>query len=91
MGKGPKDLQRRNKELQELIADLQRQTDLRETVSALVHEATQPLTAISSYVAACRRLVKTGEHEKVECALAQIADQTNRAWEIVQKVREVVK
>ena len=60
-------------------------------VSTLVHEVNQPLTAISNYVNACRRLVTTGNHEQVQAALERIADQTNRAREIVQRIRDFVK
>jgi C4-dicarboxylate-specific signal transduction histidine kinase len=73
------------------IIDLHQQTDLGQVVSALVHDASQPLTAISAYVAACRHLVERGEHEQIEGALKQIAEQTARAWQIIQKIREVAK
>ena len=53
----------RDERIQELQAELvhvQRLTELGQVVSTLVHEVNQPLTAISNYVNACRRLVTAG-------------------------------
>ncbi len=81
----------RIQELQAEVAHLQRLTELGQVVSTLVHEVNQPLTAISNYVNACRRFVTTGNHGQVQVALERIADQTNRAGEIVLRIRDFVK
>ena len=92
-----RDLTRRNardqriQELQSELAHVQRLNELGQVVSTLVHEVNQPLTAISNYVNACRRLVTTGDKERVQSALERIADQANRAREIVQRIRDFVK
>ena len=92
-----RDLTRRNardqriQELQSELAHVQRLNELGQVVSTLVHEVNQPLTAISNYVNACRRLVTTGDEERVQSALERIADQANRAREIVQRIRDFVK
>ena len=92
-----RDLTRRNareqriQELQSELAHVQRLNELGQVVSTLVHEVNQPLTAISNYVNACRRLVTTGDQERVQSALERIADQANRAREIVQRIREFVQ
>jgi PAS domain S-box-containing protein len=83
--------ERRIQELQTELAHVQRITELGQVVSALVHEVNQPLTAISNYVNASRRLFATGRTEQVQNALRQIATQTNRARQIVQRIREFVK
>ena len=45
-------------ELQAELAHVQRLNELGHVVSTLVHEVNQPLTAISNYVNACRRLIR---------------------------------
>jgi two-component system, LuxR family, sensor kinase FixL len=78
------------RELQAELAHVQRLTELGQVVSTLVHEVNQPITAISNYVNACRRLVTSGSQEQVQAALERIASQTNRAREIVHRIREFV-
>jgi two-component system sensor kinase FixL len=77
--------------LQAELAHVQRLTELGQVVSTLVHEVNQPLTAISNYVNACRRLITTGDQERVQSVLQRIADQTNRTREIVERIRDFVK
>ena len=67
---------------------MQRLTELGQVLSTLVHEVNQPLTAISNYVNACRRLVATGNLERIQGALQRVADQTDRARQIVLRIRE---
>ena len=92
-----RDLTRRNardqriQELQSELAHVQRLNELGQVVSTLVHEINQPLTAIGSYVNACRRLVTTGDRERIQSALERIADQTDRTRDIVQRIRDFVK
>ena len=81
----------RIEELQTELAHVQRLTELGQVVSTLVHEVNQPLTAISNYVNACRRLVTTGDGERIQAVLERIADQTNRTREVVQRIRDFVK
>ena len=81
----------RIQELQAELAHVQRLNELGQVVSTLVHEVNQPLTAISNYVNACRRLVTTGDRERVQAVLERIADQTDRTREIVQRIRDFVK
>ena len=79
-------LDRRIQELEEGLLHLQRLTELGQVVTALVHEISEPLTAITNYVAACRRLM-CGRDELVEGVLKQIAAQTDRACQLVGHVR----
>jgi two-component system, LuxR family, sensor kinase FixL len=83
--------ERRIQELQTELAHVQRLTELGQIVSALVHEVNQPLTAIGNYVSACRRLLTAEKPEQVQKALQQVARQTDRAFQIVQRIRDFVK
>ena len=78
-------------ELQAELAHVQRLNELGHVVSTLVHEFNQPLTAISNYVNACRRLIKTGDQERIQSILQRITDQTNRTRGIVERLRDFVK
>jgi two-component system sensor kinase FixL len=82
---------RRIRELQSELTHVQRLTELGQVVSALVHEVNQPLTAIGNYVGACRRLLTSGKQEQLQRALTRIGDQTDRARQIAQRIREFVK
>jgi two-component system sensor kinase FixL len=83
--------ERRIRELQTELAHVQRLSELGQVVSALVHEVNQPLTAIGNYVNASRRLLIAGNQEQLQGALKQIGDQTDRARQIVQRIRDFVK
>jgi two-component system, LuxR family, sensor kinase FixL len=78
-------------ELQAELVHVQRLNELGQVVSTLVHEVNQPLTAISNYVNACRRLIKTGDQERIQSVLQRITDQTNRTRGIVERLRDFVK
>lgn len=59
--------------------------------SALAHELNQPLTAISNYIAAARRLsIRTGsaDADLFEC-ISSAARETQRAGDIIRKLREM--
>jgi two-component system, LuxR family, sensor kinase FixL len=77
--------------LQTELAHVQRLTELGQVVSALVHEVNQPLTAIGNYINASLRLLASGKQEQLQGALKQIGDQTDRARQIVQRIREFVR
>jgi two-component system sensor kinase FixL len=81
----------RIQELQAELAHIQRLNELGQVVSTLVHEVSQPLTAISNYVNACRRLVETEDQERIQSILQRITDQTNRTRGIVERIRDFVK
>jgi PAS domain S-box-containing protein len=80
----------RMRELQAELVHVQRLTELGQGVSTLVYEVNQPISAISNYVNACRRLLTSGKQEQVQAALERVASQTNRAQEIVHRIREFV-
>jgi PAS domain S-box-containing protein len=83
--------ERRVRELQSELVHVQRLSELGQFVSALVHEVNQPLTAITNYVNACRRLAATGNLPAIVTALERLSDQTQRMRNVVQRIRDFVK
>jgi two-component system sensor kinase FixL len=82
--------ERRILELQAELTHVQRLTELGQVVTTLVHEVNQPITAIRNYLNACRRLAATGNLTGVQAALERMEDQTKRASEIIQRIRDFV-
>jgi PAS domain S-box-containing protein len=60
------------------------------SLSALIHDATEALTAIILYTGAGRRLATRPDHEKVSAVLERITEQSNRMIKTVQKMRRFV-
>jgi two-component system sensor histidine kinase DctS len=64
-----------------------------EMVAELAHELNQPLSAISSYAQACKRLLQgdgADQAEETSAALNQVSEQADRAAEIVRRLRRFV-
>ena len=80
----------RIRELQAELAHVQRVSELGQFVSALVHEVNQPLTAITNYLSASRRLLSSGNQQGLAEVLERIEGQTSRTREIVQRIRDFV-
>ena len=81
---------RRLSELQAELMHLSRLTELGQMVSALAHEVNQPLTAMTNYVNAARRLIAAGNQQGVSQAMQRIADEGDRARQIIRRVRDHV-
>jgi two-component system, LuxR family, sensor kinase FixL len=66
---------------------------LGEMVSGIAHEVNQPLTAISNYASACRRMVQAGTIDGVELAgtLEKIGAQAERAGQVIRGLRSLVR
>jgi len=79
------------REAQAELAHVQRLTELGQLVSALVHEVNQPLAAIGNYASAGRRLLGTGQTAGANVALQKITEQTERAHQIIQRLRGFVR
>lgn len=71
-----------------------RQYGFNDELSALVHELSEPLTAVANYLATARRVLGTDAGSE-DCGLAEILEkalaQTNRAGEIVHRVRHFLQ
>lgn len=83
--------ERRLSELQSELVHLSRLSELGQMASALAHEVNQPLTAISNYLSGVRRLLASGKQVAAEQALARIAEQAERARQIIQRLRALVR
>jgi len=66
---------------------------LGEMVSGIAHEVNQPLTAISNYASACRRLVQAGavDGDELAQALEKIGAQAERAGQVIRGLRALVR
>ncbi len=82
------------REHQAQLAHVMRVHTMGKMVSELAHEINQPLYAIANYAAACREVMAANPFPAaVETArwVEQIADQANRAGEIIRQVSEFVR
>jgi two-component system sensor kinase FixL len=82
-----KDRLRRLSELQAELAQVARLTELGQIAAALAHEINQPLTAITNYLNATRRLLAARNFEGSGEAVGRAAEQAARAAQIVQRLR----
>lgn len=79
------------REVQAQLFHAQRLTELGQLVSTLVHEVNQPLTAIGNYTSAVRRLLVANNAPAVGMALDNIAEQAERAYQIIQRLRNFIR
>jgi len=66
---------------------------LGEMVSGIAHEVNQPLTAISNYASACRRMAQAGTlgGEELATTLDKISAQAERAGQVIRGLRALVR
>ena len=78
---------------QRRIAQAGRLTTLGEMATAIAHEINQPLTAISTYAQACRRLLDADDSDPqvIRPAFDSIYEQSMRAGEVVRRIRGFVR
>lgn len=87
-------LQTRVKEAEREIELLSRLAILGELTATIAHELSQPLTAISSYIAAARNSFTNTVDERSKYSLelmSKAGDQAQRAWQIVQRLRTLLQ
>ena len=73
------------------LAHLQRLSGMSTRVPELAHELSQPLCAIADYARACRHLAQNLQgdgREEVVDFVGRIADQADRAGQIIRRLRE---
>ena len=85
------DRDRRFSELQAELIHVSRLNELGLLVSALSHELNQPLAAIGNYISGARRLLTAGNSAGAGQALERVAEQANRARDIIQRLRDLVR
>jgi C4-dicarboxylate-specific signal transduction histidine kinase len=75
------------------LAHVARLSTIGEMVVELTHELNQPLSAISSYAQACKRLLGSsdpGDREELLASLNQVGEQADRAAEIIRRLRRFI-
>jgi two-component system sensor kinase FixL len=84
---------REAEDLRSRLAHVGRLGTLGEMVSGIAHEVNQPLTAISNYASACRRLMRSGGIGGDELAdtLEKIGVQAERAGQVIRGLRALVR
>lgn len=81
-------------QLQQELLHVTRLTAMGQMTSALAHELNQPLTAISNYASAARRMLEPVEGPQAQLAreiLEKAAGQIGRAGEIIRRLREFIE
>lgn len=75
------------------VAQAGRVTTLGEMASAIAHEINQPLTAISAYAQACKRLLDSAQvdEQTMRDSFESIYTQSMRAGEVVHRIRSFVR
>jgi two-component system sensor kinase FixL len=77
--------------MQLALTHASRLTELGQMASTLAHEVNQPLTALTSYVLAGRRLLKAGEAAKADDAFEKAAAQITRTSEVIKRLRHFAR
>jgi two-component system sensor kinase FixL len=81
-------------ESRERLSHASRLSSMGELAAGIAHEMNQPLSAISSYAQASKRLLQSTTQDnklKVAAALDKICDQAIRASEVINRLRTFVK
>lgn len=75
------------------LAHVGRLSTLGEMASGIAHELNQPLTAISTNARACVRMLESGRTSIEHCSdvMERIADQAERAGEVIRQIRHFVR
>lgn len=75
------------------LAHVTRLSTMGEMASGIAHEVNQPLAAIANYTRSCIRLLEAGNarHEQLVEVMAKVADQAERAGEIIRQLRRFVR
>jgi two-component system sensor kinase FixL len=83
--------ERRLHELQSELLHVSRLSEMGQMASALAHEVSQPLTSITTYLSAARRLTSGGNPEMAATAIRGASEQAERAVQIIRRLRDFVK
>ena len=85
-------LEEQSRQHQEKLTHVARLNTMGEMAAGLAHETNQPLTAISSYVRSCLRLLEGDEKKRAQVPgiLEQACNQAQRAASIIRHLRDFV-
>lgn len=78
-------------EVRSELIHVSRLSELGQMVSALAHEVNQPLTAMANYLSGARRLFTGGNVEGGLQAMERMAEQSERARQIIQRLRDFAR
>ncbi|MGH7125670.1 MAG: ATP-binding protein [Stellaceae bacterium] len=81
----------RLKQVQSELLHVSRVNEMGLMVWTLAHELNQPLAAVTNYIRAGKMLVERGDASKLGSALDRAGEQTARAGQIIQRLRNFVK
>lgn len=81
------------RQAQERMTQFARLSTMGEMAAGLAHEINQPLTAITNYSQALKRMLAVPDQdpEDIDLALSQISAQALRAGEVIRRLRSFVK
>jgi len=81
------------REHDERLAHVTRLSTMGEMATGIAHEINQPLSAISTYAAACQRLIKQGQPVPSEVlpTLKKISTQALRAGDVIRRLRTFIR
>jgi len=80
--------------LREELVHVARVSELGQVSAGIAHEINQPLTAMLNYANAAKRLATTGtteDLEKIRNVLVKVAEQAERAGQIVRRMRDFLE
>src|SRR3954469_9064606 len=82
--------ERRLNEMEAVLVHLSRVNELGQNVSSLIHEVSQPLAAITNYLAASIELMKAGKTDRLQPLLERSVEQARRGAQIIQHLRDFI-
>ncbi len=83
--------EQRVQELQDELIHVARLSAMGELASALAHELNQPLTAVTNYSNAARRLLNRGKTDDATDLVLKAGEQALRAGEIIRRLRQFIE
>lgn len=86
-------LHEREQDLRERLTHLTRVSVMGEMASSIAHEVNQPLTAISAFAQACKRMIESDSIAAAEVVdtLARISAEALRAGDIIHRLKDLVQ
>ena len=83
--------EQRVQQLQDELVHVARLSAMGELASALAHELNQPLTAVTNYANAAKRLLQKGKSDGAADLVLKAGEQALRAGEIIRRLRQFIE